>query len=465
MGNARSPLLRAAAALLLAVLVDGALAPNHAQPAAADAARFAPVGELAGACWEGPMPGEARDVHCYEWALGGAFLRDRHRVRGAQGEYAGEAIYGWDAAAGVLRYWYFNTLGGVSQGEVRHGETGWVFTETYQGGGAALEFRTTQTRPSADSYERATAQRRDGEWQDGPPLRFTRTRVTTALTGGAWSERWDLAYSTSRDGNYEVYRRDLRTGEERNLTSSPATEWAYTGGASLLLVSNRPAGSEPGHRLYRLAAAGGEALRLTDFVIADSWLGALPHEGGYVVCARIDGDQELLLLDDAGAVVRRLTDNEAQDCQPDVTPDGRTVVFWSDRGGSGELWSMPLAGGEARQLTHFAANDAVAAHLYGGEGPPRVSPDGTRILWMAMRGGEDWDVYSMALDGSDVRRLTDSLAHDGFPAWSPDGRFIAFDSDRAGGTDLYVMPAEGGAAVRVTDHPGSEQAPVWVPRP
>jgi TolB protein len=84
---------------------------------------------------------------------------------------------------------------------------------------------------------------------------------------------------------------------------------------------------------------------------------------------------------------------------------------------------------------------------------------------MAMRGGEDWDVYTMALDGSDERRLTDSLAHDGYPSWSPDGRFVAFDSDRAGSTDVWVVPAEGGPAVRITDHPESEQAPVWVERP
>ena len=455
---------RALAGLLsLAALVPAA--PAGAQPPAEALARFAPVGDLAGACWSTPMPGDARDVHCWEWALGGAYLRDRHRLVGPRGEYAGETLYGWDAERGALRYWYFNTLGGVSEGVVRQGEGGWIFTETYRGGGSVLQFRTTITRPTPDSYERVTEQLRDGAWVPSPALRLTRTAVAPASLGGAWADAWDLAYNTSRDGNYEVYRRDLRSGEERNLTASPASEWVYAGGESLLLVSNRPAGSEPGYRLYRLDASGGEPVRLTDFVVADSWVAALTGGGGYVVCAKVDGDRELLQLDASGAVARRLTENDAEDCHPDVTPDGRTLVFWSTRGGSGELWSMPLAGGEARQLTRFAGNDAVAAHLYGGEGPPRISPDGARIAWMAMRGGEDWDVYTMALDGSDERRLTDSLAHDGYPSWSPDGRWIVFDSDRGGSTDVWIAPAAGGAPVRLTDAPGSEQAPVFVPRP
>ena len=145
------------------------------QPPVEHAARFAPVGELAGSCWESPMPGGARDVHCYEWALDGAFLRDTHEVTGPRGRYAGEAIYGWDAERGVLRYWYFNTLGGVSEGEARRDGDAWIFSDTYRGGGKVLEFRTTQTRSGPDNYERVTEELRDGAWKAAPPLRFTRT--------------------------------------------------------------------------------------------------------------------------------------------------------------------------------------------------------------------------------------------------------------------------------------------------
>ena len=142
----------------------------------------------------------------------------------------------------------------------------------------------------------------------------------------------------------------------------------------------------------------------------------MPDGRGYVICAPHEGDKELFLLDAAGRIVRQLTDNDVEDCQPDVTPDGETVVFWSTRSGSAELWSMALDGSERpRPLTGFAGNDRVPRHRYGGEGPPCISPDGKRIAWMSIRAGEDWDVYTMRLDGTDVRRLTDHLADDDYP--------------------------------------------------
>lgn len=441
--------------------------------------RFAPVAELTGHCWLGTFPdSEARDLHCWEWVLDGGFVRDRHRVTGSGNSYAGETFYGWDAASGTLRFWYFNTLGGVSTGTVESAGDRWLFRERYGGddraeadaeAGGALEIRTFLTLEDDVSYRILSEKRQpDGDWRSTFTLRFVRSDARSAATGGPWAEKHSLAFNTTRDGNYEIYVRDLRTGDERNLTHADATEWIYAAGHdALIVVSDRATGAEPGHRLYRLEPSTGEMARLSDFPVADSWVGVMPGFG-YVVCAQVDGDRELLLLDGNGSVVRRLTDNDADDCQPDVTADGRTVVFWSDRDGSGELWAMQLSAagepGEVRRLTHFPGNDDVPRHRYGGEGPPRISPDGNHVAWPSIRDGEDWDVYVMQLDGSGVRRLTDHLADDGYPAWSPDGNYLAFDSDRFGSHDLFVMRADGSELTRVTDHPGTELGPVWIPR-
>jgi WD40-like Beta Propeller Repeat len=449
---------------LLLVLTTGA-APSQAEKAGKE--RFAPVADLAGFCWIGTFDNGGRDVHCYDWALQEGFLRDRHQVTGGEGVYAGETFYGWDEAAGRLHYWYFNTLGGVSEGDAVRAEDGrWTFAESYQGGGGSLELRTAFHRPDDGSYAIVTEVLRDGAWVPEREVVYRRFDVRPAATGGPWSEKYDLVFSTDRGESYDVYRRDLRTGVETPLAAAPDTEWVYVAsGDELVVVSNRSAGAEGGYRLYRMDAGGGEMEQIADFPVADSWVGVLPGDGGYVVCAAVDGDQELVHVDRAGAIVARLTDDDFGDCQPDVTPDGKTVVFWSDRSGSGEIWAMAIDGTNPRRLTDFPGNDGVGRHRYGGEGPPRVSPAGDRIVWMSIRDGEDWDVYTMALDGSDVRRLTDHLAEDGYPSWSPDGRWLAFDSDRGGSYDLWVMPADGSAPPqRVTDHPGSEQAPAWVPR-
>lgn len=95
------------------------------------------------------------------------------------------------------------------------------------------------------------------------------------------------------------------------------------------------------------------------------------------------------------------------------------------------------------------------------------SPDGARIAFFhAEESTRDADIYTMATDGSDVRRLTDEPGIDAFPTYSPDGTRIAFQSDRGGQADVYVMDADGSNAVRLTDFdddPRDDYVPTWAP--
>ena len=82
---------------------------------------------------------------------------------------------------------------------------------------------------------------------------------------------------------------------------------------------------------------------------------------------------------------------------------------------------------------------------------PAISPDGSTIVF-SYKG----DIYSVPSQGGEARQLTTNAAFDSYPIWSPDGKKIAFASNREGSMDVYVINANGGAPTRLTTNSGSE---------
>ena len=94
---------------------------------------------------------------------------------------------------------------------------------------------------------------------------------------------------------------------------------------------------------------------------------------------------------------------------------------------------------------------------------PAWSPDGRRIAFVSNRDG-DWEIYVMNADGSGVTQLTHNSVLDVSPAWSPDGRRIAFTSIRDGGDwEIYVMNADGSDVTKLTYTYHNEGSPAWSP--
>ncbi|MDZ7648243.1 MAG: hypothetical protein U5K54_14275 [Cytophagales bacterium] len=73
------------------------------------------------------------------------------------------------------------------------------------------------------------------------------------------------------------------------------------------------------------------------------------------------------------------------------------------------------------------------------------------------------DLWIVAKDGGDARRLTSNEGAESNPHFSPDGKLIAFTGQYDGNTDVYLIPAEGGQPTRLTWHPGADQVTGWTP--
>ncbi len=93
---------------------------------------------------------------------------------------------------------------------------------------------------------------------------------------------------------------------------------------------------------------------------------------------------------------------------------------------------------------------------------PAWSPDGKRMAFASSRDGNQ-EIYVMNADGTGQTRLTNNTANDKWPAWSPDGSRIAFTSERDGNMEIYVMNTDGAAQTRLTNNPGWDRAPTWSP--
>ena len=124
--------------------------------------------------------------------------------------------------------------------------------------------------------------------------------------------------------------------------------------------------------------------------------------------------------------------------EPGVSPDGREVAFVS----GGDIWTVPIGGGEARLLVSDPALEVR----------PLYSPDGKMLAFTSTRTGNG-DIYVLDLNGGSIRRLTWDDGRDQVDGWSRDSKWIYFSStsrDISGMNDMWRIAATGGTPMQVS---------------
>lgn len=256
-------------------------------------------------------------------------------------------------------------------------------------------------------------------------------------------------------GVSEIYLQPVNGGEARQLTFDKVhvrgVAWTPDG-REILFTSNR-VGSFWSDRLWRMPAAGGEATLVAG--VGDQIASfAISRRGDRVAYEQLSIDTNVWRIDLQSTSGPKsppveIIASTRWDFQQQYSPDGRQIVFASNRSGNFEIWTCASDGSNPIQVTSF--NGPMA-------GTPRWSPDGKQIVFDGRIGGNA-DIYAIKATGGTPRRLTAEVSEDVVPSWSTDGRWIYFASNRNGTWQVWKVPAEGGAAEQVTREGG------FAPRP
>jgi TolB protein len=161
--------------------------------------------------------------------------------------------------------------------------------------------------------------------------------------------------------------------------------------------------------------------------------------------------------------LRRLTHDGLDKLRPSWSPDGRTILYARREPDGLQIYQYLQDVMEPSSRPH-RLTDRKSPEYDG-----TFSPDGRRVLFAAitLSGTQgNLDLIQVNADGTGLKTITDDggkLVHQDWPAWSPDGKRIAFSSNHEGNQEIYTAAADSSNIMRVTQNPGIDAHPCWSP--
>ena len=304
-----------------------------------------------------------------------------------------------------------------------------------------------------------------------------------------------IAFRSGRQGSGIFVMR--RTGEFVRRISDSGFNPAWSPDGASLVYATEGAGSNPYGRsgvsqLWVVSIATGEKRRISE---GDAMEPRWSPDGrllAYWAVPHGMSRRDIFTMPAAGGTPVAVTNDEALDANPVWAPDGRSLYFVSDRGGSLNLWNIAIdaagaptgppvpittpasfiidlsVSADGTQIVFTSAQatsnvrrvgfDPVAgAVIDEGAWVTRgsrfindlnVSHDGSRLAYRA--GITQEDLFVSSVDGTREQQLTSDAARDRYPRWSPDGTRIAFYSDRGGSYQIWSIAPDGGNLRQLT---------------
>jgi len=274
--------------------------------------------------------------------------------------------------------------------------------------------------------------------------------IILALTGYQGIFLTKLAFVSTTTGHKEIYVSDYDGENARQLTDDKSIallpRWSPAGDR-ILFTSYK----DGGPMLYIWEAATRSIKRISarpGLNMGGSWS---PDGRRLALTLSLNENPDIFLTDLNGKIIKQVTRTWGINVSPVFSPDGKEMAFVSNRSGSPQIYILNLASGTEERLTF--------------DGNYNTSPSWSsqnRITYTSMQGGT-FDIYSIDPKEGRPRRLTEHPANDEDACFSPDGRYIAFSSNREGAYHLYLMNENGQNQRRISFIKGEQTAPSWGP--
>jgi TolB protein len=256
---------------------------------------------------------------------------------------------------------------------------------------------------------------------------------------------YNVWYDQEAD-DYEVFIMDVDGKNPTNITHHKDVAWTYLAGKNkVYFISDR----DTAHRnyfLYEMKPDGSEVRKISDLRLEDSWMDTRNNEKEMVVSGRIGKTirSQLFIIDIASGSYRQITNDTAAFFRdPLFSPDGIQVVCAyqankRDKNQHEELYIMNTDGSGMKQLTHYPENDTLIRSYGYKAGPPRWHPTENFISYMSKQAGK-YSLYAVTPDGNRQWKLTENTIMEGWHDWSPDGKWLVFDSGNDDDSFYHIM--------------------------
>jgi Tol biopolymer transport system component len=215
--------------------------------------------------------------------------------------------------------------------------------------------------------------------------------------------------------------------------------WLADGSGLVISALDQTPGSRQ-LQIWQITYPGGKAKRITNDL--NNYTGvSLSADSGSLVTVQADAVANLWVVPDGDASrARQITSGSGRYDQVSLVPDGRLVCI-SNASGTADVWLMDADGKNTQQLTADAGVNVF----------PTVSPDGRFVAFNSNRGGNPatFNIWRVDIDGSNPRQLTQGEG-EYFPTCSPDGKWVVYTPlSSAGKLSLWKVPIDGGDPIQI----------------